>query len=265
MFLAPAFRLHILSSTMNRSFQGWLALLLALLLSVGTPLPTGAQITADRPGFADGTATVATGTFQGELGYALNRAGDATTHDLGQVLLRTGLTDRWELRGGVNSYVVSEGENGYGGASLGTKFILLETARSALGTVATATLPIGTTPGAPDRTRQTLKLAFDAALTDQIAIGVNSGASFFYSAGSQDERNPEGLFLAALGGSLTSSVDAFVGYGGFYNKNANRSWIEGGLTMLATPDVQLDVNGGVRIDGNVDSTFFLGAGFAHRL
>ncbi len=225
----------------------------------------GAQIVADRPGFADGSATVAPGTLQGKGGYALNRAGGANAHEIGQVLLRTGVTDRLEVRGGVGSYVVTEGETGYSGASLGAKLSVLETPKAALGGVATTTLPIGTTLGAADRARQTVKLVFDAALTDRLAIGVNSGASFFYSAGSQDERDPEGLFLAALGGSLTASVDAFVGYGGFYGKNDNRSWVEGGVTVLATPDTQLDVNGGVRVDGNVDSTVFLGLGIAQRL
>jgi hypothetical protein len=60
-------------------------------------------------------------------------------------------------------------------------------------------------------------------------------------------------------------VDAFVGYGGFYGKTDNRSWVEGGVTVLATPDTQLDVNGGVRVYGNADSPFFLGAGVAYRL
>jgi len=245
--------------------HGFLPALLAFLLSVGGPVGAHAQITSDRPGFADGTATVAPGRVQGEGGYALNRAGGATAHEVGQVLLRTGVTDRLEARGGVGAYVVTEGDDGYDGASLGAKLTALEASKAALGGIATTTLPIGTTPGAADRARPTVKLVFDAALSDRLAIGVNSGASFFYSSGAQNERDPEGLFLAALGGSLTGSVDAFVGYGGFYGKTDNRSWVEGGVTVLATPDTQLDVNGGVRVYGNADSPFLLGEGVAYRL
>jgi len=242
-----------------------LSLALALVIGIGAPAVVRAQITADRPGFADGTATVAPGTVQGELGYAFSEAGGATAHEFGQVLLRTGLTDHVELRGGLGSYTVNSGDdNGYDGASVGAKVTPLRTSTAALGAVATTTLPVGTTPGADDRARQTVKLAFDAALTDRLAIGVNSGASVYYSAGSQNERDPEGLFLAALGGSLTSSVDAFVGYAGFYGKTDNRSWVEGGFTVLATSDTQLDVNGGVRVDGN-EEAFFLGLGVAQRL
>jgi hypothetical protein len=242
-----------------------LSFALAILLSAGTPAVLHAQITSDRPGFADGAATVAPGTVQGELGYAFSEASGAAAHEFGQLLLRTGVTDRLELRGGLGSYIVNEGENGYDGASIGAKVTVLTTSTAALSAVTTTTIPVGTAPGADDRARQTVKLAFDAGLTDRLAVGVNSGASFYYSAGTREERAPEGLFLVALGGSLTSSVDAFVGYAGFYGKEDNRSWVEGGFTVLATPDTQLDVNGGVRVDGNVDSTFFLGLGIAQRL
>ena len=44
------------------------ALLLAASLSLVPSV--SAQISADRPGFGDGTTTVAPGTFQAELGYA---------------------------------------------------------------------------------------------------------------------------------------------------------------------------------------------------
>jgi hypothetical protein len=36
------------------------------------------------------------------------------------------------------------------------------------------------------------------------------------------------------------------------------------VTFLATPDTQIDLNGGLRVDDNVDSEFFLGVGLSQR-
>lgn len=235
-----------------------------VVLLGGLSGPVRAQIVTDRPGFADGAVTVAERTVQAEMGYAF-RGNGSSAHDVGQLLIRAGITESLELRGRVGSYTVTEGEEGYDGAALGAKLNVLDTRAAALGAMATTTLPIGTAPGASDRVRQEVKFALDAALAEGVALSVNSGVRVYYSSGIQDERAPEGLFLGALGGTLSESVVVFVGYGGFYGKVANRSWLEGGLTVLANPDTQLDANVGLRVDGNVDSAFFVGVGLARRL
>jgi len=237
---------------------------LLLLLSVAAPLAAHGQISADRPGFGDGTATVAPGTFQAGLGYAVNGNG-FTSHELGQLLLRYGLLDGFELRGGVGSYVVNESpfDDGYSGTSVGTKVRLFRNEVSALSGVATLGLPTGDAFGTADRARQELKLAYDGALGDGLTLSINGGASFFYDEGVQEDRAVEWLFIPTLSFGLADEVGAYVGYAGFYTDGANSNWVEGGLTLLATLDTQLDVNTGLRVDDDGDA-FFVGLGVAHR-
>lgn len=245
----------------------WVVSAAVLLLLVSTaPREAEAQIAADRPGFGDGTATVGAGTFQAGLGYAFNGNG-LNSHELGQLLLRFGVTDALELRGGVNSYVVNEApvENGYTGTDVGAKLRLFQNETSALSGVATLGLPTETGPYdlPDDRARQEVKLAFDGALGEGLTLSVNGGASFFYSAGAQDNRFVEWLFIPTLSFGVTENTGAYVGYAGFYDDGPNTNWVEGGLTFLSNVDTQFDVNVGLQIDDQADA-FFVGLGAARR-
>lgn len=248
-------------SPMSRPLRACkVALVLAALVLGAAPAPAVAQISADRPGFGDGPATVGPGVLQAGLGYAFNGNG-FSSQELGQLLLRVGVTDALELRGGVGSYVVNESprDDGYGGSSVGAKLRLLRTPTSALSGVATLGLPTGDAFDTPDRARQEVKLAFNGALGDGLSLSVNGGASFFYT----DDSAVEWLFIPTLSFGLAEATGAYVGYAGFYDDGANENWVEGGLTFLADPDTQLDVNTGLRVDDNGDD-FFLGLGVAHR-
>lgn len=242
------------------------SVLVVLLLSLSRPYTTHAQIAADRPGFGDGAATAGPGIGQAELGYAFNGNG-GNSHELGQLLLRYGITNALELRGAVNSYVIHESpvDNGYTGTGVGAKLRLLQTPTSALSAVATLELPTET--GAfnlrDDRARQTLKLAFDGALGTGLMLSVNGGASFYYAAGPQDDRAVEWLFVPTLSFGVTETTGAYVGYAGFYPDGPATNWVEGGLTFLQSTSTQFDVNAGLRGDDRSDA-FFLGLGVAHR-
>jgi hypothetical protein len=245
-----------------------LSVLTAFFVAVGFGLsvPVHAQISADRPGFGDGTATVAPGTFQAGLGYAFNGNG-INSHELGQLLLRLGVTPSLELRGGVGSYVVNESpfDNGYAGTSVGAKVRLFQNETSALSGVATLGLPTGTGvyDSIDDRARQELKLAFDGALGDDITLGINGGTSFYYASGVQDDRDFQVLFIPTLSFSVAENTGAYVGYAGFYDDGPNSNWVEGGVTYLYNSNTQLDVNTGLRVDDNGDD-FFFGVGVARR-
>jgi len=240
--------------------------LVAAALGMGAPTPAAAQISADRPGFGDGATTLDASTVQAGLGYAFNGNG-RNSHELGQLLLRYGLTGRVEVRGGVGSYVLNEAplDDGYAGTSVGTKVRLLRRELWTLSGVATLGLPTGTGgfDSPDDRARQELKLAFDGALGDDITLSVNGGTRFFYAAGTQDDRAVEWLFIPTLSFSLTERTGAYVGYAGFYDDGPNANWVEGGVTYLYNTDTQLDINTGLRVDDNGDD-FFLGIGVARR-
>jgi len=73
----------------------------------------------------------------------------------------------------------------------------------------------------------------------------------------------DALATAEFGLGEEARTYAYVGYAGFYDDGPNANWVEGGLTFLANPDTQLDVNTGLRVDDN-GNDFFLGVGVAHR-
>jgi len=275
---------------------------LTVLLSVGllactllfAPSLAQAQIASDRPGLGDGAAVVAPRTVQAELGYQLGQASgngtDATLHNFGQLFLRFGLTDYLELRAGIGSIGVlsvdgvDENASGYIGAgqgtsnfgtTLGTKVRLLETETATLSGLASISLP--TTTGdfdtVNDRARQEVKGILDAALGSNLSLTVNAGANFFWSEGDDvfgSDREVEYVFIPTLNIGLTETTSAYVGYAGFYSDDsrpidaANTNFVETGVTFLATPDTQIDLNGGLRVDDNVDSEFFVGVGLSQR-
>ena len=122
-----------------------------------------------------------------------------------------------------------------------------------------------------DRARQTLTLAADGALGEGLTLSINAGASFFWSEGDAErDRQVEYLFIPTLTVDVTETTSAYVGYAGFYSDDSQRldaentNVVEAGVTVLATSNTQLDVNGGLRVDDNVDSQFFLGIGLAQR-
>lgn len=245
----------------------WFFSLATIALVLGAvPFVSHAQISADRPGLGTGTATVTPQTFQSELGYAFNSNG-SNSHELGQLLLRYGVTNTVEVRGGVGSYVVNEApfDNGYLGTTLGAKARLFQNETSTLSGLATLGLPTGTGPydTPDDRVRQELTLAYNGALGSGLDLTLNGGTRFYYSSGIQNDRAFEWLFIPTLSFGVTQTADAYVGYGGFFRDGPNTNWVEGGLTFLAAPNTQVDLNTGLRVDDNADQ-FFLGIGLAQR-
>ncbi len=268
----------------TRSAPLLLAGLVALVFALA-PSTVQAQISSDRPGLGDGATVIAPGTFQAELGYQLGQASladiDVTTHSIGQLFLRYGVTDYLEVRGGVGSIGVASSDafaenlTGYVGAgqgsgnfgtTLGAKLRLLDAETATLSGLASVSAPTlsGDFETSDDRARQEVKFILDAALGSNLSLTVNGGSTFFWSSGFQDDRAVEWLFIPTLNIPINEKVGTYVGYGGFYTDGENTNFVEAGLTLLATPDTQLDVNGGFRVDDNVDSQFFLGVGLAQR-
>ena len=242
-----------------------LGVLLGLLLGgvalLVPPQAVHAQFAPDRPGLGDGSSVVRAQTLQAELGYAFNDNSGFTAHEFGQLLLRYGVNDFLELRGGINSYVVTDANDGYAGTSVGAKARLWRSELAQLSGVATTGLPTGTSrfDTRDDRARQELKLVFDGALGANLSLTVNGGLRFFYT----DNAQTEWLFIPTLNSSLNERAGFYVGYAGFYAENADANWVEGGLTYLVHPNTQIDVNTGLQLDEASD-LFFLGLGLAHR-
>lgn len=245
-----------------RSFTRLTTLLSAAVLALSLAPDTAPgqdPISTDRPGFGDGASPLTANTFQIELGAAGANDDFVTEAELGQLLLRYGLTEFLELRGGVGSVAFDAPETEYTGTSLGGKVRLLQSPLSTLSVVSTWDLPTGTGAFDADNVAQTLKLAYDGALCEDLGISVNAGASLPYA----ENADLSYLFIPTLSFAITDRVGGYVGYAGFYTEGLNTNYVEAGVTLLSSLDTQLDVNTGLQLDENRDA-FFLGLGLAHR-
>lgn len=241
------------------------ALLICALIAPSSALAQS-SIAADRPGLGIGSATMSVRDAQVELGYSYAEEDGRRLHNLGELLLRYGVTSSFELRGGIGSYgiVVSPPgtEGGYKGPNLGTKVRLHDGPLSTMSAAAILNLPVQTRgfDRNDDRLRQTLVLTFEGALGSNLSLLANAGPSFFYSG---DDTATEALFTSTLNMNLGGNWGSYVGYGGFFRAGANTNLVEGGLIYLASLNTQLDLNAGLEVDTN-GGDFFVGLGLAHR-
>mgnify|MGYP006276160181 FL=1 len=276
----------------TRTLSAGLALLLVITMAAPSSMAQMADepLSSDRPGFSNAAATVQQGVVQAELGYSfLNTAdqfGDesAIDHNLGQLLLRYGVTDAVELRANIGSYQfveVREGplsdplstepettfEDGYFGPAVEAKARIFRNATTTVSAFSSTLIPVQT--GVYDsqtdqRAVQTLALLLDGQLGTGVSLTLNGGAQFFWDGGVQDDRNVSALFIPTLNFSINDALGAYVGYYGVYNDSANTNFVEGGLTYLASSNTQVDLNTGYRVDDNLDQ-FFVGIGLSQRI
>lgn len=246
-----------------------------LLSTVVGPSPLGGQeaepdpLVTDRPDFTESAATVAPGRFQLEAGYTFTRSGDERQHEAGEALLRVGIGDPIELRLGVPSFTTADGADvereGFGDASIGLKATLVEPATA--GTPRTAlllgtSLPTGDAgigsaglqPGA------TVALAWD--LPDGVGLGVNLG---YESVEEEEVDFGRAKGSVAVGLPLAGPIGAFLE--GFLlvpeGSRPEEPFLDGGVTWLVGPNLQLDARVGAGFEGP-DPSYFAGAGLSAR-
>jgi hypothetical protein len=277
---------------------GAFALSFGLFCLLVGPHAASAQMTSDRPSFGTTAHLLPTGRLQAETGYqwghtesTLTLIGiptppstgvrqtdiDVTSHEAGPLLLRYGLASRLEVRaelGGVTFREVREhatvdrSEEGYSGLNLGAKIGLYDGTATRLSLV-TMTDVRATRTGAletgDDRARQRVRLALEQAVGGPVTASMNAGVQFFFAEDRFGSRTPVYVVTPALHAPVTDQLGAFLGYAGFFQDGPNRSFVEGGVTVDIGGSTQLDINGGLRVDGNVDREYFFGVGVAQRL
>ncbi|WP_179862247.1 transporter [Longibacter salinarum] len=275
----------------TRTLYAALAVLVAATMAVPSAQAQmyDEPLTSDRPGFSNAAATLQQGAFQTELGYSFANTADvfgdesASSHNLGQLLLRYGVTDAFELRANVGSYEYQEVldpsltnpsltdpettyEGGYFGPSVEAKARLFRNETSTLSAFSSTLLPVqtGFYDSNPDqRAIQTLALLLDGQLGTGVSLTINGGTQFYWDGGVQEDRQFSALFIPTLNFAINDQVGAYVGYYGEYTEFANTNFVEGGLTFLANENTQLDLNTGYRVDDNLDQ-FFIGLGLSQR-
>lgn len=235
-----------------------------LTLGCATAGAPGPMVT-DRPDFTESTATVAPGHAQLEAGYSRAADGSLVTHEIGESLIRVGVTGAAELRVGIGSWRVEDpgtgpegsATEGLAGSSLGMKLRLPSTplVPEAALLVAT-TVPLSTRLSDPGWTPSAMLAAAWSA--GPVGIGANLGYAHTETSSGTGEvlasvaaglpfppDDRVGLFVETYGVAPAGSGDALV-------------VVDGGATFAVSPDVQLDLRLGRAVSGTSETVFGVG-------
>ena len=217
------------------------ASLLLLLVASAAAAQEAPELITDRPDQTESAVTVLPGWVQVEGGI---------THDPSDmlvpgVLARVGLAPRLELRLGAEAADLDVQQG-----SLGGKARLWDESggRPEAALLVQGNVPVESGPAGGE-----VRLSLANTLTERLSVGYNVGASW-----GDLRAAPAVLYTLALGIGLAERAGAFVELFG------EDAWpgVDGGLTYLLAPNLQLDVAGGhaLRTGGS-----FVGVGLSYRL
>lgn len=249
------------------------AFALAILWAFGTA-PAGAQpseddpLIGDRPDFTESAITIAPGRFQLEAGVTHSQGDEEDVDELGEILVRIGLSRRVELRLGLPSYLRIEGQGasdvtGFSDAELGAKIAIAESWGWTTAVLIGTSLPTGSSELRESSLQPGALLAAERDLSPRISLGTNVGYVYSKAGG---ERHGEVLASVATGIGLGETTGLFVELFGTIPESAGGPetyFLDAGLTRLLSPDFQLDIRAGVGLNSAADD-FFAGAGLIWR-
>ena len=184
-------------------------------------------------------------------------------------LFRIGLGGRLELRIGHAGIVGGSGRHGAGDSELGAKINLIERAdgwRPELALLGGLSLPTGDHGFSSDGVDPSFLVAFAHELLPRLSLGYNVGAAWESSA-DQPDRDAFLVYSLVLGVRLTDRLGTFLEFFGDRQTTgliATSASVDGGLTLLLTDIVQLDVSVGSGLWGPTDDVF-VSAGLSFRL
>lgn len=238
-----------------------------------TATATHEPLVSDRPDFTESTATMKPGEVQLEGGHTFERVTSSKVNTTGELLLRIGVASRAELRIEPGSYtrVTSPfgDTSGREDGGLGVKLRLHtppDERRSfvpEVSLVLDSSIPTGSSQFRQNKPQPEAKLATAWSLTDRIGLSTN-----FNVARPRDDngRYTELAASASFGFALTPRVGAYAEVFGFAPQLAGAGrthYANSGFTFAVTPNVQLDLRGGLGLNGDAPD-YFVGAGLVRR-
>lgn len=268
-------------------FSRWTWMMFVMISGLMAPLVLAQDeseppppISADRPGAGNGTSLVGVGFVQLETGW--DRAtfdapgGDLVADAYGNTLLRTGLTDQFELRMAWRGYQrietgladPNDERSGIGDLNAGVRMKLRDGRNGgpAIAMDVTTSIPAGDDEVSSDRYDPGINFSLDQGLGNYLGLNVNAGASWFEQEGVQEtSRVSNGFYSVSLGFSLGGGFGGYLEYFGEEPLSAQGSGnqaFDGGFTWTPANHWQLDIFYGQDADNSEDT--FMGAGVAVR-
>ena len=259
----------------SSSLDRWAALVVGLTVMTACATATASRepLVSDRPDFTESAETIRPGALQLEGGHTFERIEAAKVSTTGEILLRVGITPRAELRIEPGSYAKATSPNGTMSGredgALGVKVRLHVPAAEgpsilpSVSVVLLSTVPSGSRVFRQNRLQPELKLASQWTVSDRVGLATNLNVARL-----RDENGRYTEFGGSLsaGIALTERVGAYAEVFGFapqLDGVGRTHYANTGLTFSVTPNVQLDVRGGVGLNGAAPD-YFVGAGFARR-
>jgi hypothetical protein len=221
-----------------------------------------APIETDRPDFTESSATVPRGRYQLEAGYTVQRAAQrGSSHSLPETLLRIGVSSGVELRLAQNA-MVADGASAFDDIAIGTKLALggQRGARPELALLLQTTLPTGGT-----RVSAAV-MQPSAALLAGWELGGAWSAGGSLIAGRERDDHLELAASTVVGYELSPTWRSYAEWFTIQPVHGNagergESYLNGGLTRLLSPTLQLDARVGLGVGGGADR-FFMGVGLS---
>jgi hypothetical protein len=229
-------------------------------LACGSAFAQDGPIITERPGFSTSPQALSAGRFQIESGIEWGLLANRGTAPL--ALGRYGLGGGTELQLGWSGIGFGEGEASVSGLTLGLKHNLTEGdgARPAVGLIGIVIIPSG--DDAADQIDLSGGLLWSSSLGD--GFGLFGTASLGTSSAGGDYR---GTASNAVGVSyaLTERGGLFLEHFVSVTDEEDQAVqvVDAGYTFLLTPDIQLDITGGVSV-GAEEAGSFIGGGIAAR-
>ncbi len=244
------------------------AMLVLALLAAPLLAQEDDPLVGDRPDFTESAITITPGRVQFEGGATHVDSGAVDSVELGEVLVRLGLSRRLELRLGLPIYASvddpSAGDpSGFTDSTIGVKVALGESRGWTTAVLVGTTLPTGSSEFREPHPQPGVVLAAERDLSAAIALGTNLGWGYRSDGGDQFG---EALASAALGFGIGPSTGFFVEVFGMMPSDRGRPetyFFDTGLTHGVRPNLQLDLRAGVGLN-SAAADFFVGAGLIWR-
>jgi hypothetical protein len=256
-------------------------------------------INTDRPDFTDAVYSVGKGVTYLETGFTYTKINTADLHintrQLPEALLRYGLTDEFEIRLKWTGYLMTNltdphsgaRQSNFGSEDLDTGFkweILQQQGWRPMTTlVAGMTVPSGSPGTSANYVQPHFNLLFGWGIRRWLYIKQQIGCDFIHSSTTQavtplsGSSNPGFVAVRSPPNSWHESISVLTQWtkrvGAFHEwfmisptgggHSPAQHFLDMGLYLYATPNVQFDVRVGRQLSNRVDD-FFTGAGFSGR-
>lgn len=254
----------------------------ALLVLATCPLFTIAQddLVTDRPDQTESAEVVGPGRVQVELGATHTEVDDFVENDaFGELLVRIGISDNFELRVGYDGYNDAEvntpgfqfSDSGSGDTNIGFKWKMADESgkRPQMALLVGTSLPTGDDAFTSDNAEPSFRFNASHTLSERVGLAYNIGMASVVEedATGDDSMLAVAQYTLAFGFGLTDRWGAFLEAYGDIPTSASggpANAVDGGLTFLITPTVQWDMAVGTGISDAAED-FFISTGISFRL